>query len=62
MPRRKGDFERNDDIYDKLEIEDDERKARTLDEMAAEADELRVLLSTELQLHPIIEEDTNEIK
>merc|ERR1712072_85935 len=55
MPRRKGDFERNDEIYDKLEIEDEKRKARTLDEMAVEADALRALLPDELQLHPSFE-------
>ena len=39
MPRTKGDFENNDDIYN--EIEKDDRKPRTEEEMADEARILR---------------------
>jgi len=53
LPRKKGDFENNDEVYDvidekekelseKLDL-DKERKDRTFDEMAAEAAELRAL-------------------
>ena len=41
MPRKAGDFANNDDIY--TAIEDDKSQARSLDAMAAEADELRAL-------------------
>ncbi|KAI4365318.1 hypothetical protein MLD38_021311 [Melastoma candidum] len=55
LPRKAGDFEKNDEIYDaidqkgtelrkKLDL-DEERKDRTLEEMAEEADEYRKLLS-----------------
>ena len=54
LPRRKGDFEKNDEVYDAIDANskenaaarnagaepldlDKERKARTIDEMAAEA-------------------------
>lgn len=53
LPRKVGDFERNDVIYDLIEDKekelkkkldlDKERMDRTADEMAKEADELRVL-------------------
>ena len=47
LPRQKGDFERNDDIYEKLElIRDDDRHPRSVEEMAAEALSLRVLFSS----------------
>jgi hypothetical protein len=36
LPRKRGDFERNDDIYEKLEVRD-ERAPRTLKEMEEEA-------------------------
>ncbi|XP_047154775.1 bifunctional bis(5'-adenosyl)-triphosphatase/adenylylsulfatase FHIT isoform X1 [Vigna umbellata] len=53
IPRKSGDFEKNDEIYDamdekekelkqKLDL-DKERKDRTLDEMSQEADEYRKL-------------------
>ncbi|KAL8142134.1 hypothetical protein V2J09_015166 [Rumex salicifolius] len=55
IPRKSGDFEKNDEIYDavdekeremaeKLDL-DKERKDRTLDEMAQEANEYRALFS-----------------
>ena len=54
LPRRKGDFEKNDEVYDAIDANskedaatrnaasqpldlDKERKARSIDEMAAEA-------------------------
>ncbi|KAB1225643.1 Bis(5'-adenosyl)-triphosphatase [Morella rubra] len=54
LPRKAGDFERNDDIYEaiddkekqlkeKLDL-DKERKDRSLEEMTQEADEYRKLL------------------
>lgn len=51
LPRKGGDFKRNDDIYEELEQQqlqevfnpDAERKARTLDEMTAESNLLRGL-------------------
>jgi len=55
LPRRAGDFQRNDDVYDELESfdartsvklqvpDDEDRRPRTLEEMAAEARELRAL-------------------
>jgi diadenosine tetraphosphate (Ap4A) HIT family hydrolase len=60
LPRRAGDFERNDDVYDALERAqvrgdnskldlDKERVPRTAAEMAAEADELRQLFPKEFQ-------------
>ncbi|KAK6928859.1 HIT-like domain [Dillenia turbinata] len=55
LPRKEGDFERNDDIYDaidKNEVElkrklvlDEDRNDRNLDEMAEEADEYRKLFA-----------------
>jgi len=54
LPRRPGDFDRNDDIYDELENRrpdarrealDDNRRPRTVEEMAAEANELRALFA-----------------
>ncbi|KAL7201282.1 hypothetical protein ACSBR1_033063 [Camellia fascicularis] len=55
LPRKSGDFEKSDDVYDaidekekelkqKLDL-DKERKDRTLEEMSEEADEYRRLLS-----------------
>ncbi|KAF8364692.1 hypothetical protein HHK36_033372 [Tetracentron sinense] len=52
LPRKGGDFERNDEIYDAIEVKekelkldlDKERKDRSLEEMAQEADEYRMLL------------------
>ena len=57
LPRRKGDFEKNDEIYDAIDASskevaaakggalnlDKERKARSIEEMAAEALELSAL-------------------
>jgi hypothetical protein len=44
LPRRKGDF-RKDEIYDKLRThdKDDSIRPRTMEEMDAEANELRKL-------------------
>lgn len=44
LPRRKGDFPRNDDIYDKLakhDRDDNPDPIRSVEEMSAEADMLR---------------------
>ena len=50
LPRRPNDFKRNDDVYEHLEnqhldrvIEEEERRPRTLEEMAQEATTLRSL-------------------
>ena len=52
LPRKEGDFARNDDIYDELEkwrgeagsnALDDDRPPRSAEEMAAEANTLRAL-------------------
>ncbi|XP_043702888.1 bifunctional bis(5'-adenosyl)-triphosphatase/adenylylsulfatase FHIT [Telopea speciosissima] len=53
IPRKDGDFEKNDEIYDAIDLKekelkqtldlDKERKDRTLEEMAQEADEYRML-------------------
>ena len=51
LPRRVGDFARNDDVYDDLErwnadgskALDDDRPPRSAEEMRAEADALRAL-------------------
>ena len=49
LPRREGDFERNDDVYDALEgrtskaLDNDEREPRTAEEMRIEADAFRAL-------------------
>ncbi|OMO57949.1 Histidine triad (HIT) protein [Corchorus olitorius] len=55
LPRKDGDFEKNDDIYDAIDVKekelkakldlDKERKDRSLEEMAQEAAEYRFLLS-----------------
>ncbi|KAK3256307.1 hypothetical protein CYMTET_34549 [Cymbomonas tetramitiformis] len=55
LPRKMGDFENNDEVYDKIDEHaeqmkerldlDKERVVRTPDEMAAEAAELRVLFT-----------------
>uniref|UniRef100_A0A0D9XNI3 Bis(5'-adenosyl)-triphosphatase n=2 Tax=Oryzinae TaxID=1648021 RepID=A0A0D9XNI3_9ORYZ len=55
IPRRKGDFEKNDEIYDAIDVKerelkekldlDIERKDRTMEEMAHEANEYRALFS-----------------
>ncbi|KAL6597396.1 hypothetical protein ACP70R_046836 [Stipagrostis hirtigluma subsp. patula] len=55
IPRTKGDFEKNDEIYDAIDVKekelkekldlDIERKDRTMDEMAHEANEYRALFS-----------------
>ncbi|KAG7508848.1 bis5' [Solea senegalensis] len=51
LPRRKGDFDRNDSVYDELqkhdqETEDGPPKWRSEEEMETEASELRRLLQT----------------
>ena len=46
LPRKKGDFERNDEIYEKLneDVEIQEKRVRrSADEMAAEANIFRAL-------------------
>ena len=44
IPRRKNDFENNDDIYSELEKHDkDGRAGRTLEDMKKEAQLLRAL-------------------
>uniref|UniRef100_A0ACD5X0Q1 Uncharacterized protein n=1 Tax=Avena sativa TaxID=4498 RepID=A0ACD5X0Q1_AVESA len=55
IPRKKGDFENNDEIYDAIDVKekemkekldlDVERKDRTMEEMAREATEYRALFS-----------------
>ncbi|KAL5974902.1 hypothetical protein ACLOJK_031578 [Asimina triloba] len=55
LPRKIGDFEKNDEIYDAVDVKekelkekldlDKERKDRTFEEMAQEADELRKLFT-----------------
>jgi hypothetical protein len=43
MPRKANDFNKPDDIYDKLEIESDKRNARSIDDMTNEAEKYRAL-------------------
>nr|KJB72205.1 hypothetical protein B456_011G165300 [Gossypium raimondii] len=53
LPRKDGDFERNDEIYDEIDVKenelkeklnlDKERKDRSLEEMCKEAEEYRSL-------------------
>uniref|UniRef100_A0ACD5XTP2 Uncharacterized protein n=1 Tax=Avena sativa TaxID=4498 RepID=A0ACD5XTP2_AVESA len=55
IPRKKGDFEKNDEIYDAIDVRekelkekldlDIERKDRTMEEMSHEASEYRALFS-----------------
>ncbi|KAF8706397.1 hypothetical protein HU200_030662 [Digitaria exilis] len=50
IPRKKGDFEKNDEIYDAIDVKekldlDIERKDRSMEEMAYEANEYRALFS-----------------
>ncbi|XP_066369116.1 bifunctional bis(5'-adenosyl)-triphosphatase/adenylylsulfatase FHIT-like [Miscanthus floridulus] len=55
IPRKKGDFEKNDEIYDAIDVKekelkekldlDIERKDRSMEEMAHEANEYRALFS-----------------
>ncbi|WVZ54742.1 hypothetical protein U9M48_005496 [Paspalum notatum var. saurae] len=55
IPRKKGDFEKNDEIYDAIDVKEKElkekldldidRKDRSMDEMAHEANEYRALFS-----------------
>ncbi|PNT65546.1 hypothetical protein BRADI_4g44190v3, partial [Brachypodium distachyon] len=55
IPRKKGDFEKNDEIYDAIDVKekelkekldlDIERKDRTMEEMGHEASEYRALFS-----------------
>ncbi|XVE76211.1 hypothetical protein DITRI_Ditri12bG0154900 [Diplodiscus trichospermus] len=68
LPRKDGDFERNDEIYDaidekekelkkKLDL-DKERKDRSLEEMCKEADEYRSIFSQKSQVNtdsPVID-------
>jgi bis(5'-adenosyl)-triphosphatase len=45
IPRKKGDWANNDDIYEELDkkgVDNEERKPRSETEMADEANELRV--------------------
>ncbi|KAH9504365.1 Nitrilase and fragile histidine triad fusion protein NitFhit [Bulinus truncatus] len=55
VPRKHGDLENNDDIYDELQNHDkwwkDDKKVRSHDEMAAEAQQLRILSYPELAGH-----------
>lgn len=45
IPRKTGDFERNDDIYDELEHHDKQETGfRSQDEMSDEASTLKALL------------------
>lgn len=45
LPRKSGNFARNDDVYNELNawntLDNDDRKPRSLEEMSAEADMLR---------------------
>jgi len=55
LPRRPGDFQRNDDVYDVLEDkthvdEEEHRRPRTLDEMAAEAAHYTTLFGDEFRV------------
>ncbi|KAG1446457.1 hypothetical protein G6F56_009565 [Rhizopus delemar] len=47
IPRKKGDWANNDDIYEELDqkkgMDNEERKPRTEEEMKQEADKLRAL-------------------
>ena len=46
LPRREGDFARNDDVYDALEGRealDDDRRPQSMEEMTEEANALRAL-------------------
>ncbi|KAG6403534.1 hypothetical protein SASPL_135758 [Salvia splendens] len=48
VPRKGGDFEKNDEIYDGIDVKekldlDRERKDRSMEEMAEEADQYRKL-------------------
>lgn len=60
LPRRAGDFSRNDEIYERLDhhqvkgfaVDDAERVARTDDQMFAEADTFRALFDPSEQLSP----------
>ncbi|KAG2614613.1 hypothetical protein PVAP13_3NG006576 [Panicum virgatum] len=55
IPRKKGDFEKNDEIYDAIDVKekelkdkldlDIERKDRSMEEMAHEANEYHALFS-----------------
>ncbi|KAI9481472.1 MAG: fragile histidine triad protein [Benjaminiella poitrasii] len=49
IPRKKGDWENNDDVYEELDkkkgVDNEDRQPRTLEEMKQEADELRVYFS-----------------
>ncbi|KAI7901561.1 HIT-like domain-containing protein [Cokeromyces recurvatus] len=46
IPRKKGDWANNDDIYEDLDkkkgVDNEDRQPRSLEEMKQEADELRV--------------------
>ena len=45
LPRKEGDFARNDEVYDRLHRHEEERRARGETEMREEADSLRKTLS-----------------
>ncbi|GAB2286143.1 hypothetical protein Dimus_020569, partial [Dionaea muscipula] len=59
LPRRIGDFEKNDEIYDVIDVKekelaekldlDKDRKDRTLEEMAEEAEQYRKLFTKMLR-------------
>ena len=55
LPRKKGDFSKNDMVYDELEKWEridarDDRKPRTAEEMKAEASKLRTLFEDSLEI------------
>lgn len=60
LPRRPGDFHKNDEVYDELDKSDlnraikvdadEDRRPRTKEDMAQEALTLRTLFSTSLQI------------
>lgn len=65
LPRRRGDFARNDEIYDQLDrhevrpliaVDDAARVARTDNEMFAEADAFRALFEPNERFQPIQDE------
>ncbi len=63
IPRRAGDFGRNDQVYEQLDangvsrppmiVDDAQRVARSLDQMAEEADAFRALFLASEQFDPL---------
>lgn len=52
LPRRQGDFARNDEVHERLEVADsDARAPRGLQEMREECEALRVLFAPEQRPH-----------